>query len=166
MVNKVSQNLHAEILLRLLGKAEGDDASIAQGARVCGSFSSLPECSPKTLSFYDGSGLSPQDVITARSATTLLSYAARQPWGSALRASLPIGGVDGSLENRFKQPPLKGNVFAKTGTLSEVHALSGYLTAASGRTLVFSILCNDHSPVTDTTRAAMDNVIAAIAAAN
>ena len=166
VVNKVSQNLHAEILLRLLGKAEGDDGSVAQGTRVVRQFLVSAGVQPDDFFFYDGSGLSPQDVITPRAATTLLTYAARQPWGSTYRASLPIGGIDGTLENRFTQPPLKGKVFAKTGTLAEVHALSGYLTAASGRTLVFSILCNDHSPVTDTTRAAMDSVVAAIAAAN
>ena len=166
VTNKVSQNLHAEILLRLLGKAEGDDGSVAQGARVVRQFLVSAGVQPEDFYFYDGSGLSPQDVITPRAATTLLTYASRQPWGNAYRASLPVGGVDGTLENRFKQVPLKGNVFAKTGTLAEVHALSGYVTAASGRTLVFSILCNDHSPVTDTTRAAMDSVVAAIAAAN
>src|SRR5277367_3183269 len=166
VTNKLSQNLHAEILLRLLGKAEGDDGSVAQGARVVRQFLISAGVPPEDFFFYDGSGLSPQDVITPRAATTLLTYAARQPWGNAYRASLPIGGVDGTLENHFKQAPLKGNVFAKTGTLAEVHALSGYLTAASGRTLAFSVLCNDHSPVTDTTRAALDNVVAAIAAAN
>ncbi|HTZ90252.1 MAG TPA: D-alanyl-D-alanine carboxypeptidase/D-alanyl-D-alanine-endopeptidase [Alloacidobacterium sp.] len=166
VVNKVSQNLHAEILLRLLGKAEGDDGSVAQGARVVRQFLISAGVQPEDFFFYDGSGLSPQDVITPRAATTLLTYASRQSWGSAYRASLPVGGVDGTLENRFTQPPLKGRIFAKTGTLAEAHALSGYLVAASGRTLVFSILCNDHSPVTDTTRAAMDNVVAAIAAAN
>ena len=166
VVNKTSQNLHAEMLLRMLGKEDGDDGSVAQGARVVRQFLISAGVQPDDFFFYDGSGLSPQDVITPRAATTLLSYAARQSWGAVYRDSLPIGGVDGTLENRFKQPPLKGKVFAKTGTLSEVHALSGYLTAASGRTLVFSILCNDHSPVTDTTRAAMDNVVAAIAAAN
>jgi D-alanyl-D-alanine carboxypeptidase/D-alanyl-D-alanine-endopeptidase (penicillin-binding protein 4) len=166
VTNKVSQNLHAEILLRLLGKAEGDDGSVAQGARVVRQFLVSAGLPPEDFFFYDGSGLSPQDVITPRAATTLLTYASRQPWGNAYRASLPVGGVDGTLENRFKQTPLKGNVFAKTGTLAEVHALSGYLAAASGRTLAFSILCNDHAPVTDTTRAAMDSVVAAIAAAN
>jgi D-alanyl-D-alanine carboxypeptidase/D-alanyl-D-alanine-endopeptidase (penicillin-binding protein 4) len=166
VVNKISQNLHAEILLRLMGTAEGDDGSVAQGARVVRQFLVSAGVPPEDFFFYDGSGLSPQDVITPRAATTLLTYASRQPWGNVWRASLPVGGVDGSLENRFKQAPLKGNVFAKTGTLAEVHALSGYLTAASGRTLVFSILCNDHSPVTDTTRTAIDNVVAAIAASN
>src|SRR5580698_4241267 len=166
VTNKVSQNLHAEILLRLLGKAEGEDGSIAQGARVVRQFLVSAGVPPEDFFFYDGSGMSSHDVITPRAATTLLTYAARQPWGEAYRASLPIGGVDGTLENRFTQPPLKGKISAKTGTLAEVHALSGYLTAASGHTLVFSILCNDHSPVTDTTRAAMDSVVAAIAAAN
>jgi serine-type D-Ala-D-Ala carboxypeptidase/endopeptidase (penicillin-binding protein 4) len=166
VVNKVSQNLHAEILLRMLGKIEGEDGSIAQGARVVRQFLVSAGVQPTDFFFYDGSGLSPQDVITPRATTTLLTYAARQPWGVVYRASLPIGGIDGSLEKRFTQAPLKAKVFAKTGTLSEVHALSGYLTAASGRTLVFSILCNDHSPVTDTTRAPMDNIVAAIAAAN
>ena len=166
VTNKVSQNLHAEILLRLLGKAEGEDGSIAQGARVVRQFLVSAGVPPEDFFFYDGSGMSAQDVITPRAATTLLTYAARQPWGETYRASLPIGGVDGTLENRFTQPPLKGKVSAKTGTLAEVHALSGYLTAASGHTLVFSILCNDHSPVTDTTRAAMDKVVVAIAAAN
>jgi D-alanyl-D-alanine carboxypeptidase/D-alanyl-D-alanine-endopeptidase (penicillin-binding protein 4) len=121
---------------------------------------------PDDFFFYDGSGLSPQDVITPRAATTLLAYAARQPWGGVYRASLPVGGVDGTLEGRFTQSPLKGKVFAKTGTLAEVHTLSGYLIADSGRTLAISVLCNDHSPVTDTTRVAMDKIVAAIAAAN
>jgi D-alanyl-D-alanine carboxypeptidase/D-alanyl-D-alanine-endopeptidase (penicillin-binding protein 4) len=166
VTNKVSQNLHAEILLRLLGKAEGDDGSIAQGARVVRQFLVSAGVQPEDFFFYDGSGMSSEDVITPRAATTLLAYAARQPWGGIYRASLPVGGVDGTLDNRFTQPPLKGKVFAKTGTLALVHTLSGYLITASGHTLVFSILCNDHSPVTDPTRAAIDKVVAAIAAAN
>jgi D-alanyl-D-alanine carboxypeptidase/D-alanyl-D-alanine-endopeptidase (penicillin-binding protein 4) len=166
VVNKVSQNLHAEMLLRLLGKAEGDDGSIVQGTRVVRQFLISAGVQPDDFFFFDGSGLSPQDVITPRAATTLLTYAARQPWGGVYRASLPVGGMDGTLEGRFTQPPLKGRVFAKTGTLAEVHTLSGYLITDRGRTLAISVLCNDHAPVTDTTRAAMDKIVAAIAAAN
>ncbi len=150
----------------MLGKAEGDDGSVAQGARVVRQFLVSAGVQGEDFFFFDGSGLSGQDVITPRAATTLLTYAARQPWGNVYRASLPIGGVDGTLDNRFVQGPLKGKVFAKTGTLAEVHTLSGYLIAASGRTLVFSVLCNDHSPVTDTTRAGIDKIVTAIAAAN
>jgi serine-type D-Ala-D-Ala carboxypeptidase/endopeptidase (penicillin-binding protein 4) len=161
---KVSQNLHAELYLRALGRLEGGDGSIAQGARVVRQFLIGAGVDPGDFEFYDGSGLSPQDLITPRAFTRLLVYAARQSWGMEFRASLPIGGVDGTLDGRFTRPPLKGKVFAKTGTLSGVNTLSGYLTAASGKTLVFSILCNDHGPEGDAAREAIDRIVAAIAA--
>jgi serine-type D-Ala-D-Ala carboxypeptidase/endopeptidase (penicillin-binding protein 4) len=162
VTNKVSQNLHAELLQRLLGRLEGEDGSIAQGARVVRQFLVNAGVDPGDFLFYDGSGLSGEDLITPRAATTLLAYAARQPWGELYRASLPIGGVDGSLSGRFAGP-LKGKVFAKTGTLAEVNALSGYVTTASGKTLVFSVLVNDRQPAGDAARSAMDRVVAAIA---
>lgn len=165
VTNKVSQNLHAELFQRLLGRLEGQDGTIAQGARVVRQFLINSGVDADDFLFYDGSGLSGDDLITPRAATALLQYAARQPWGGVLRASLPIGGVDGSLAGRFAGP-LKGKVFAKTGTLAEVNALSGYMTAASGRTLVFSILCNDRQPTGDAARNAMDRIVAEIAAAN
>jgi serine-type D-Ala-D-Ala carboxypeptidase/endopeptidase (penicillin-binding protein 4) len=175
VTNKVSQNLHAELLLRILGRLEGGDGSIAQGLRVVRQFltnsaNAGPESGPGIDSgdfvFYDGSGLSPQDLITPRALTRLLTYVAHQPWGPTYRASLPVGGVDGTLGSRFTDPALKGKVFAKTGTLAEVHGLSGYLTAASGQTITFSILCNDRMPTGEATRIAMDRIVAAIAAAN
>jgi len=104
--------------------------------------------------------------VTPRAMTHLLTYANRQPWGAAWRASLPVGGVDGTLSARFAEPAHKGRVFAKTGTLGEVNALSGYLVTGSGRTLVFSVLCNDHNPSGDAARVALDKIVAAIAADN
>ena len=163
VTNKVSQNLHAELYQRLLGRLEGQDGSIAQGARVVRQFLVNAGVDPGDFLFYDGSGLSGEDLITPRAATTLLVYAARQPWGNLYRSSLPIGGVDGSLSGRFTGP-MKGKVFAKTGTLAEVNALGGYLTAASGRTLVFSVICNDRQPTGDVARNALDAIVAAIAA--
>ncbi len=165
ITNKVSQNLHAELMQRLLGRLEGQDGSIAQGARVVRQFLINAGVDPGDFLFYDGSGLSADDLITPRAATTLLAYAARQPWGEIYKSSLPIGGVDGSLSGRFAGA-MKGKVFAKTGTLSEVNALSGYLTAASGRTLVFSVICNDRQPAGDAAREALDRIVTAIAAAN
>lgn len=159
---KVSQNLHAELYLRLLGRLEAGDGSIEQGERVRRQFLQQAGVAPSDFEFYDGSGLSPQDLITPRAFTTLLVYAARQPWGPELRASLPIGGIDGTLSDRFTQSPLRGKVFAKTGTLSSVNTLSGYLTARSGRTIVFSILCNHHGPDEAVATAALDKVVAAI----
>jgi D-alanyl-D-alanine carboxypeptidase/D-alanyl-D-alanine-endopeptidase (penicillin-binding protein 4) len=165
VTNKVSQNLHAELLQRLLGRLEGEDGSIAQGARVVRQFLVNAGVDPGDFLFYDGSGLSGDDLITPRAATTLLAYAARQPWGELYRSSLPMGGVDGSLAARFTGP-MKGKVFAKTGTLSEVNALSGYLTTASGKTLVFSVLCNDRQPAGDAARNALDRIVTAIAESN
>jgi serine-type D-Ala-D-Ala carboxypeptidase/endopeptidase (penicillin-binding protein 4) len=166
IINKVSQNLHAELILRDLGKAVLNDGSIASGARVVRQFLVNAGIDPTDFVFFDGSGLSPQDLITPRAATTLLAYAGRQPWGEAFRQTLPIAGVDGSLSGRFTQSPVKGKFFAKTGTLSEVNALSGYLTARSGKTVILSILCNGHDPSSEATRRAADKIVEAIYAAN
>jgi serine-type D-Ala-D-Ala carboxypeptidase/endopeptidase (penicillin-binding protein 4) len=163
VTDKVSQNLHAELYLRLLGRLEGGDGSIEQGARVVRQFLIGAGVDPGDIAFVDGSGLSPQDLITPRAFTRLLVYAAHQPWGAEFRVCLPVGGVDGTLSGRFTQAPLKGKVFAKTGTISGVNTLSGYLTAASGKTVVFSILCNDHGPEGDAPVKAIDRIVAAIA---
>ncbi len=143
VTNKVSQNLHAELLLRLLGRAEGADGSSAQGARVVRAFATVQaRVLPDDFLLYDGSGLSTKDQVTPRALTTLLRYSLTQPWGALLRSSLPVAGVDGTIAGRL--PTLHGRVQAKTGTLGEVDALSGFLTADSGRLLVFSVICNDH----------------------
>jgi len=162
---KVSQNLHAELYLRLLGRLEGGDGSIEQGARVVRQFLIGAGLDPDDFSFYDGSGLSPQDLITPRALTRLLVYASQQSWGAEYRASLPVGGVDGTLDDRFLRSPLTGKVFAKTGTISGVNTLSGYLEAASGKTVVFSIMCNDHRPGSSAAREALDKIVSDIAAA-
>jgi len=160
---KVSQNLHAELYLRLLGRLEANDGSIAQGARVVRTFLIQAGVDPDDFVFFDGSGLSRADLITPRAATTLLVYAEQQPWGQLYRDSLPVGGVDGTLSDRFTTGPLRGRVFAKTGTLGEASTLSGYLIADSGRTLVFSILCSAHNPTGHGAREAIDRIVTAIA---
>jgi serine-type D-Ala-D-Ala carboxypeptidase/endopeptidase (penicillin-binding protein 4) len=166
VINKVSQNLHAELLLRLLGKLDGRDGSFAQGTRVVRQFLIGAGVDDGDFFFYDGSGESPDDRIAPRALTQLLAYAARQPWGPAWRETLPVAGVDGTLINRFKSSPLKGRLWAKTGTLDEVNCLSGYLTAASGKTIAFSILVNGHRPGSEAELHAIDRIAEAIAAAN
>lgn len=146
VTNKVSQNLHAEIWLRLLGQHFGEDGSIVEGARVVRAQMLRAGVQPQDFFFYDGSGLSPEDRITPRALTTLLRYIAEQPWGQEFRDTLPIGGVDGTLSDRFTHDPLRGHVFAKTGTLEGVNALSGYVTSKNGHTLIVSVLCNGHMP--------------------
>lgn len=166
VTNKVSQNLHAEIILRTLGKLLGSDGSLGEGTRVVRQFLLQAGVAPDDFILFDGSGLSSMDLVTPRAFTALMVYAAAQSWGQDFRNSLPVGGVDGTLANRFREAPLEGKVFAKSGTLSEATALSGYVLAASGDTVAFSILCSDHPPGSEAVRQTMDKIVAAIAAVN
>jgi len=163
---KVSQNLHAEALLHLLGKTYATDGSTAQGVRVVRQFLVNASVDANDFLLYDGSGLSSHDLVTPRATATFLAFAARQPWFPAWKTSLPEGGEDGSLDVRFPNPPLKDHLFAKTGTLGESRGLSGYLDAASGRPLIFSIFVDTHTPVTSADRVVMDKIVTAIAATN
>jgi D-alanyl-D-alanine carboxypeptidase/D-alanyl-D-alanine-endopeptidase (penicillin-binding protein 4) len=165
VINKLSQNLHAELLLRLLGKVHGTEGSFAEGTRVVRQFLVNAGVDDGDFFFYDGSGESHDDRIAPRALTQLLAYAQRQSWGAAWRETLPVAGVDGTLASRFKNSPLKGQLWAKTGTLDEVNTLSGYLTTASGKTLAFSILVNGHRPGSDAELQAIDRISEAIAAA-
>jgi D-alanyl-D-alanine carboxypeptidase/D-alanyl-D-alanine-endopeptidase (penicillin-binding protein 4) len=163
VINKISQNLHAELLLRLLGKEIGTDGSFEQGTRVVRQFLVDAGVDDNDFFFYDGSGMSTDDRIAPRALTQLLAYAARQRWGAAWRNSLPVAGVDGTLSDRFTNSPLRGHLWAKTGTHNEANALSGYMTAVSGRTVVFSILVNGHRPGSNAEVQAIDRIAEAIA---
>ena len=159
---KVSQNLHAELLLRHLGQAIGENGSTAQGTRVLRQFATGAGLSPNDFVLDDGSGLSTHDLVAPRALTQLLVYAARQPWFAGFKAALPVAGVDGSLAGRFAGA-LKGRVVAKTGTLGESRTLSGYLTGNSGATVVFSVMVDNHLPTTTADRTLMDRIVEVIA---
>jgi D-alanyl-D-alanine carboxypeptidase/D-alanyl-D-alanine-endopeptidase (penicillin-binding protein 4) len=164
VTNKVSQNLHAELLLRMLGKTFAKDGSLAQGTRVVRQFLLDTGISDSDFFFYDGSGMSMDDRITPRAYTHLLSYASRQHWGQAWRNTFPVAGVDGSLYTRFRNSSLRGKLWAKTGTLNETNALSGYLQTSSGKTVAFSILVNGHRPGSQAEIPAIEKICEAIAA--
>jgi serine-type D-Ala-D-Ala carboxypeptidase/endopeptidase (penicillin-binding protein 4) len=166
VTNKVSQNLHAEIFLHDLGAALLADGSTVNGARVVRAFLDHVGIDKDDFIFFDGSGLSGHDLVAPRATARLLLYATKQSWFEKWKASLPVGGEDGSLQSRFGKAPLKDHVFAKTGTLGEARALSGYLECASGRTVIFSIMVGNHLPGTSEDREAMDKIVAAIAATN
>jgi len=165
VTNKVSQNLHAELLLRLLGKIHGTDGCFVQGARVVRQFLLDAGVDDADFFLYDGSGMSPDDRVAPRAFTQLLAYASRQSWGAAWRNTLPIAGVDGTLAARFKDSPLKSRVQAKTGTMNEVNALSGYVVANTGKTVAFSIIVNGHRPSSEAESQAIDRIVEAVAAA-
>lgn len=165
VTNKTSQNLHAELLLRLLGKLYGTDGSFEEGARVVRQFMVNAGVADADFYLVDGCGLSNDDKITPRAFTRLLAYASQQSWGAGWRQTLPLAGVDGTLDHRFAKSPLKGQMWAKTGTLGEVNSLSGYVNASSGRMVAFSILVNDHYPGSTVEQEAIDRIAEAIAAA-
>ncbi|WP_213805148.1 D-alanyl-D-alanine carboxypeptidase/D-alanyl-D-alanine-endopeptidase [Granulicella sp. dw_53] len=172
VTNKVSQNLHAEMLLRDLARRSPTSLcdrgwTIAEGAQVIRAFlTTMVGIDKDDFVFFDGSGLSGHDLVAPRATVRLLRYASTQPWFADWKRSLPVGGEDGSLIERFGKVPLKDHVFAKTGTLGEARALSGYLDCASGKTVIFSIMVGNHMPRSNADREAMDKIVAAIAAAN
>jgi len=165
VINKVSQNLHAELLLRLLGKIHGRDGSFAEGSRVVRQFITSIGVDDNDFFVYDGSGMSMDDRVAPRVYTKLLTWVAKQSWGQAFRDTLPVAGVDGTLNNRFRNSPLKGKLWAKTGTHNEADALTGYLAASSGKTIAFSIMVNGHRPGSTAELQAIDRICEAIAAA-
>jgi D-alanyl-D-alanine carboxypeptidase/D-alanyl-D-alanine-endopeptidase (penicillin-binding protein 4) len=164
VIDKVSQNLHAELLLRLLGKVQGRDGSFAEGARVVRQFMTSIGVDDNDFFLYDGSGMSMDDRVAPRAYTKLLTWAAKQPWGQAWRDTLPVAGVDGTLNGRFRNSPLKGKLWGKTGTHNENDALTGYLKGASGKTVAFSIMVNGHRPGSHAEAQAIDRICEAIGA--
>lgn len=163
VINKVSQNLHAELMLRLLGREKGNAGTIEGGLEVLRGFLSQVGIHSDEYVFYDGSGLSRQNLVTPHAIVKLLTYATGQPWGQLYADSLPVGGVDGSLSERFKNGVVLGHVSGKTGSLGHVNSLSGYLTTPKGDRLVFSILGNNHNLTSKRALETIDRIVEAIA---
>jgi D-alanyl-D-alanine carboxypeptidase/D-alanyl-D-alanine-endopeptidase (penicillin-binding protein 4) len=163
VINKVSQNLHAEILLRLLGREKGTGGTVQAGLEVLRGFLNNAGISSDDYAFYDGSGLSRQNLVTPHTVVELLRYASTQPWGKEFRDSLPAAGVDGSLADRCKDLDPAAHVYAKTGSLDGVKTLSGYAVTAKGEQVAFSILVNNVSLPGKQVNDVIDKVIEAAA---
>jgi D-alanyl-D-alanine carboxypeptidase/D-alanyl-D-alanine-endopeptidase (penicillin-binding protein 4) len=162
VINKVSQNLHAEILLRLLGREKGTAGTVEGGLEVIRGFLNNVGVPPDQYVFYDGSGLSRQNLVTPSAVVLLLRYAAQQAWGASFRDTLPVAGVDGSLAERFTDEDVQGRVRGKTGSLGGVKTLSGYATTGRGEEVAFSILTNNLNLPTKRVTDAIDDVVGAI----
>jgi serine-type D-Ala-D-Ala carboxypeptidase/endopeptidase (penicillin-binding protein 4) len=162
-INKVSQNLHADLLARRLGGADGK--GLDGGLAAIETMLTKAGVPRTAYDFADGSGMSTYNRVAPRGAVTFLRWVAAQPWHAAWRASLPIGGVDGTIARRFKGTTLEGRIFAKTGGLNATAALSGYMIAKSGRELTFSLFAND-MPAGTRAQPTMDAALIAIADAN
>jgi len=164
VTNKVSQNLHAELLLRRVGRVTGT-GSIADGVAAVEAVMTAAGVPRTGWDISDGSGMSSYNRLSPRGQAKLLRWIAAQSWGAAWRTTLPIAGIDGTLGRRFRESALQGKLFAKTGTLNASAGLSGYMIAASGKTLIFSIFAND-VPSDASASPAIDATLLAVAAAN
>jgi serine-type D-Ala-D-Ala carboxypeptidase/endopeptidase (penicillin-binding protein 4) len=162
VINKVSQNLHAEILLRLLGREHGNAGTIEGGLEVLRGFLTQAGISSDQYVFYDGSGLSRQNLVTPHAVVQLLRYSSTQPWGADYKATFPVSGVDGSLSERLSSPRMQGRIMAKTGSLGGVKTLSGYATTDAGQNVVFSILSNNFNLPSKRVTDAIDELVQAI----
>jgi len=144
---KPSQNLYTEIILRTLGKMTSTNLSQTNedaGLIAVRNFLREAAASESDLALNDGSGLSRNDMITANATVQLLTFMSKHRYFAQFRDALPIAGVDGTLRTRMRGTPAEGNLRAKTGTLSSVASLSGYVTSAAGEHLAFSMMLNNY----------------------
>lgn len=161
-INKPSQNVHAELILRRIGARHGR-GTVADGIKAIDAMLARAGLGKAQAEIHDGSGMSTYNRITPRGMVRLLAWIDAQPWGARWRATLPIAGVDGTLARRFVGTPLAGRLIAKTGSLNATNALAGYFTARSGASLRFAAYAND-VPDERSATAAIDRALAAIAA--
>jgi D-alanyl-D-alanine carboxypeptidase/D-alanyl-D-alanine-endopeptidase (penicillin-binding protein 4) len=143
---KPSQNLYTEIILRTLGKTSINPSQTNEdaGLIVVRNFLRQTGVAESDLALGDGSGLSRNDMITANATVQLLTFMSKHRYFTTFRDALPIAGVDGTLRTRMRGTPAEGNLRAKTGSLSSVASLSGYVTTAAGEHLAFSMMLNNY----------------------
>lgn len=153
-LNKVSDNLSAETLLKLLGHiSSGKPGSTDAGIVVVKNFIKKLCLNPNEYQIVDGSGLSAQNYISGELLTEILKYYYTQKDKfNILYKAFPIAGVDGTLKSRMKGTKAENNVHAKTGTINGVSSLSGYVKASNGDMLAFSVLIQNHVNAGDKAR--------------
>ena len=144
-MNKTSDNVFAEQLLKLLGHKYKGKGSRSRGLHVLQERLDVLGLKRAGVHLKDGSGLSRYNGITANFLTNSLIAAARRPYYKDLLASLPISGVDGSLKRRYGSPELKGRIMAKTGYMERVFALTGFIKPKSSGMLAFTFVVNDET---------------------
>ena len=162
VINKRSQNLHAQALFRRLG---GPSASEQWASAVQRQLLEQAGLDPAGFEIRDGSGMSTYNRVSPRAAIALLRWGKAQPWGAAWLASMPLAGREGTLRRRFSGTVLEGNLAAKTGALNATNALVGTFRSAQGRALYFAFFAND-VPGGTSALAAMDAALVRIAARN
>jgi len=141
---KVSQNLHAELALRAVGRARRNVGSFEAGMAEMKTFLAEAGIDPGGYDLVDGSGLSRLDLVTPSTVLRLLRHMYQSPVRDPWISILPVAARDGTLSARYGESAAAGRVYAKTGTLSHVSALSGYLQRPDATWVAFAILVNNY----------------------
>lgn len=158
VVNKASQNLHAEILLCEVARVRGKDGGRKAALAEMKQFLAEIGIEESQYAFEDGSGLSRMTLISPAALVKLLTYMHNSPHRGVWMAALPVGGVDGTLAARFAGHPEAAAIRAKTGSLAHVRALSGYAQSASNGLLAFSVVLNNSSAPSAELGAMLDKI--------
>ncbi|RDW15207.1 D-alanyl-D-alanine carboxypeptidase/D-alanyl-D-alanine-endopeptidase [Oceanobacillus arenosus] len=145
---KLSNNGIGETLTKEMGKVVHGEGSWDKGLKVIVDTAAALGVNPDTVSFRDGSGMSHKTLIPASELSKLLYQVQQKEWFADFELSLPVAGMEerlvgGTLRHRLTEGPAKGNVIAKTGSLTGVSSLSGYVTTLDGEKLTFSIMANN-----------------------
>jgi D-alanyl-D-alanine carboxypeptidase/D-alanyl-D-alanine-endopeptidase (penicillin-binding protein 4) len=163
--NMNSNNLYAEALLRHLNNSEltnEHQTTVNQGLKILKTTLGEWGIEPNTYMIVDGSGLSRKNLISPEALVETLQVMAKSPDGNLFRASLATGGMTGTLKNRFLKTPAWGIVQGKTGSMTGVISLSGYINVPDYDDLVFSMIVNQ-SQQPSAVRKAMDEIIILLA---
>jgi D-alanyl-D-alanine carboxypeptidase/D-alanyl-D-alanine-endopeptidase (penicillin-binding protein 4) len=155
---KASQNLHAELALRAVGRARRNLGSLEAGLAEMQAFLGEAGIDPDAYNLADGSGLARLNLVTPATVVKLLRYMYASPARENWISLLPVGGQDGTLSARFGESAVAGRVHAKTGSLAHVSALSGYVERPGGGWVAFSILVNNYNGRAAEVRGAMDRI--------
>jgi D-alanyl-D-alanine carboxypeptidase/D-alanyl-D-alanine-endopeptidase (penicillin-binding protein 4) len=148
-LNKESDNFYAEMLLKTAAAEHFNTQGTTDlGVSLSKKFAWSVGINTSNMLIKDGSGMSTYDLISTSALSQLLTAMRKEPHFKIYKNSLPIAAIDGTLEYRFNHTPLAGRIIAKTGSVSGVRVLSGYLKTRSNKTLIFSINTNDY--ITDT----------------
>lgn len=162
-MQKPSQNQVAELLFRTSGLVVSGNGSADSARAVAARTLGLWGISGEDMAYRDGSGMSRHDYVTPRAIVRVLDAMHRSPWAALYRESLPLAGVDGTIANRMKGTPAAGNANAKTGTVDKARSLSGYVTTADGRVVLFSMLCNNFTVSNREVERVQDLLVATLA---
>jgi D-alanyl-D-alanine carboxypeptidase/D-alanyl-D-alanine-endopeptidase (penicillin-binding protein 4) len=163
-LNKVSQNLYAEQVIRTASRVALGDASMGSASAHAKATLTALGVDPDGMRIADGSGLTRLDLVRPRQFVDLLAGMWNHESRDAFVTTLPVAGVDGTIGKRFAETAASGRVLAKTGTISAVAALSGYVLRrdAEAAPLCFSILMNNFTSRSADARAAMDRFVLAL----